>query len=129
LFRFPSGEHRHTPRTRRYIGRFVCILSLCVSGLVGGTAEAAPKKLSFVVAPGAPAFLINLAKKRTFAPCKTPPPKMLCIPGGIYVRGSQRNAQHANWKMRAESPRHYVILDTYYIDKYEVTHADFQKCL
>jgi formylglycine-generating enzyme required for sulfatase activity len=97
--------------------------------LVGGTAEAAPKKLSFVVAPGAPAFLINLAKKRTFAPCKTPPPKMLCIPGGIYVRGSQRNAQHANWKMRAESPRHYVILDTYYIDKYEVTHADFQKCL
>lgn len=82
-----------------------------------------------VIAPGAPAFLVKMAKKRTFAPCQTPPKGMRCIPGGIYIRGSQKNAQHPKWQMRSESPRHYVILDTFYIDIYEVTHGDFKKCL
>lgn len=78
----------------------------------------------------APDWVVDLAKQRKFRPCVSPLPQgMVCIPGGIYVRGSNRNSQHYGIKMRAESPRHYVILDTFYVDRYEVTHAQYRACL
>lgn len=79
---------------------------------------------------GPPAWLVKQAKSMKFKACAKPLPQgMVCVPGGIYVRGSFRNAQHWWWRMRAESPRHYVILNTFYIDKFEVTQAQYRACL
>ena len=70
------------------------------------------------------------ANKRTFKPCSKDAPKdMVCIPGGQYIRGSNRNAQHKKWQMRAESPRHAVTLNTFYVDKYEVTNEQYIQCM
>lgn len=102
----------------------VLVVSLWTAGSVGAQSPTSHAQ------DGPPAWLVALAKKRTFKPCaKKLPKNMVCIPGGMYVRGSQRNAQHGWWRMRAESPRHYVILDTFYIDKYEVTHARYRACV
>lgn len=106
----------------------IALLCLLMVGLPSTVSWAAPQPAGD--SSGPPAWIVRLAKKRTFKPCVKPAPKgMVCIPGGIYVRGSNRNTQHWWWKMRAESPRHYVILDTFYIDKYEVTHKQYRACL
>ncbi|MCB9638960.1 MAG: formylglycine-generating enzyme family protein [Myxococcales bacterium] len=71
----------------------------------------------------------TLTKAGPFLPCKTAPKGMLCIPGGVYIQGSNRNAHHPNVRMRAEAPRHRVTLQTFYIDKTEVTNEDYLKCM
>lgn len=47
---------------------------------------------------------------------------MSCIHSGEFIRGS--NVYEAN-----EKPEAKIYLDTFYIDQYEVTNEDFQKCL
>lgn len=47
---------------------------------------------------------------------------MSCIPSGEFIRGS--NVYESN-----EKPESRIYLDSYYIDLYEVTNEDFQKCL
>ncbi len=71
----------------------------------------------------------TLTEKGPFAACQAPSAGMLCIPGGAYIQGSDRNAQHNDARLRAESPRHRVILQTFYIDKTEVTNQDYLKCM
>lgn len=125
---------RSYPTAKRSLSRaLACAILLSASAsfmMMPQSGRAAKSKTHpFVIAKGAPAFLIAKAAQHTFKPCKKPPKGMRCIPGGIYIRGSNRNANHPILGMRAESPRHYVILDTYYIDIYEVTHAKFARCV
>lgn len=76
-----------------------------------------------------PLWIQNMANQRKFEPCRSAPERMVCIPGGIYVRGSEQYAQDNKEYRRAESPRNYVILDTYYVDQYEVTNAQYRACM
>lgn len=57
----------------------------------------------------------------THAPCEAPPVGMACVPGGPAVLG-------ADDKTDAERPRHTAELPTYYLDRTEVTNADYERC-
>ncbi len=122
----PPSKTQPPPRTSaRYPLPLVAFLrspiqtvasALCVLLLVGGTlAIANPPE--------------TLTEKGPFHPCQQPPNGMLCIPGGAYIQGSNRNAHHNDARLRAESPRHRVILQTFYVDKTEVTNQDYLKCM
>jgi len=56
-----------------------------------------------------------------FASCQDPPRGMVCVPGGSAIIG-------ANDQTAVEKPRHEVQLSTFYIDKHEVTNAEYKKC-
>jgi iron(II)-dependent oxidoreductase len=49
-------------------------------------------------------------------------PGMVYVPAGEFVMGS-------DWGEPDEIPRHVVALDAFYIDTYEVTNADYQRCV
>ena len=58
-------------------------------------------------------------------PSDTPAPKgMVLIPAGEYQMGGSRNAMPGNHE---QPPVHTVAVDAFFIDKYEVTNAQFQK--
>ena len=49
-------------------------------------------------------------------------PGMVFVPDGEFVMGSE-------WGEWDEEPRHVVRLDAFYIDKYEVTNEEYQRCI
>lgn len=78
--------------------------------------------------------------------CPPGPPGMVCIPGGksIIGRKAERpgeakagarwvseawDGETSNVMMGNETPEHLVELDTFYIDRNEVTNAEFDKCV
>jgi formylglycine-generating enzyme required for sulfatase activity/ribosomal protein L40E len=78
------------------------------------------------------------------SPYDPPPPpasidttEEVFIPAGEFSMGSSdeflaylatmTGASRSNWEH--ESPQHSVVLDAYYIDKYEVTNARYQRCV
>lgn len=50
---------------------------------------------------------------------------MVFVPVGDFIMGTQRDAEAS----QDEKPAHNVYLDGYWIDKYEVTNAMYQKCV
>jgi sulfatase modifying factor 1 len=54
-------------------------------------------------------------------PCGTPPPGMSCIPGGWFFRGTEDGPADTQ-------PRERVWLETFYVDKTEVTVEAFRAC-
>jgi formylglycine-generating enzyme required for sulfatase activity len=70
----------------------------------------------------------------------TPPPGMVLIPSGPFQMGSQDPQTilaeckkylpdcSIDW-FEGESPAHFVTLNAFWIDKYEVTNADYAKCV
>ncbi len=78
--------------------------------------------------------------------CQTAPAGMVCIPGGKSYIGrkalkpeemkagavkkySEWNSQHSNYLMGNDVPEYAVEVSTYYLDRNEVTNADYQKCI
>lgn len=55
-------------------------------------------------------------------PCAAAPSKMSCIPGGPFVRGSDDGPENTR-------PRSTVWVQTFYMDQYEVTYAEYQACM
>ena len=53
-----------------------------------------------------------------FSQDSTPPDGMVYVPAGEFVMGSDDGPPH-------EAPAHKAFLDAFYIDKYEVTNADY----
>jgi len=49
--------------------------------------------------------------------------EMVYVPAGNFLMGNDRNDAYSH-----ESPLHKVYLDAYWIDKYEVTNAQYRKC-
>ena len=56
-----------------------------------------------------------------WAACEAAPAGMVCIPGGTAVIGS--NDHEAR-----EKPEHTVEVSTFYLDRYEVTNAEYEAC-
>lgn len=55
---------------------------------------------------------------------------MIFIPAGEFVMGNDDTVTYGEYgPQKDESPAHTVYLDAFYIDKYEVTNADFKKFL
>ncbi len=55
-------------------------------------------------------------------PCAAPPAGMACIPGGFFLRGSDRGPRHAR-------PQARIWLQTFYMDQTEVTVAAYRVCV
>lgn len=55
-------------------------------------------------------------------PCEDPPPGMACILGGPFFRGSDDGPKDTR-------PKSIVFVQTFYMDKYEVTVAEYQACV
>ena len=55
-------------------------------------------------------------------PCETNPERMACIPGGAFIRGSNDGPPHAR-------PESTVWVQTFYMDIYEVTYEEYQRCM
>jgi formylglycine-generating enzyme required for sulfatase activity len=60
------------------------------------------------------------------APCQKAPKGMACIPGGISYVGAHPQDQSAS---KHERPQRKVFIQTFYIDKYEVTNKDYRECV
>jgi len=71
-----------------------------------------------------PAARLELAHKEPAQASKGPieEPGMVYVPAGEFVMGSE-------WGEPDELPRHAVDLDAFYIDTYEVTNAEYQRCI
>lgn len=55
-------------------------------------------------------------------PCEPPPEGMACVAGGPFVRGSDDGPADAR-------PASRVFVQTFYMDRYEVTNAEYQACV
>ncbi len=55
-----------------------------------------------------------------WAKCEAPPSGMACVPGGNAVVGSAATP--------LEGPQHTVEISTFYVDKHEVTNAEYEAC-
>ena len=58
----------------------------------------------------------------SFAPCEDIAPSMGCIPGGPFLRGENGGPHDVR-------PQATIILDTFYMDKHEVTVAEYEACV
>jgi len=59
--------------------------------------------------------------KPTAVPCEEAPERMSCIPGGEFIRGTDDGPKNAR-------PAERVWLQTFYMDKYEVTYSEYRAC-
>jgi formylglycine-generating enzyme required for sulfatase activity len=62
------------------------------------------------------------AKNPEHKECGHPPEGMACIPGGVFLRGSDKGPRNTR-------PQQSIWLQTFYMDKYEVTVESYQACV
>lgn len=62
---------------------------------------------------------------------QVPPADMKCIPGGKFIRGSNRTTvdEDSGRKVRDESPEAQVEVSTFFMDTNEVTYSQYQECV
>lgn len=69
------------------------------------------------------------------APCGQPPDGMSCVPGGWYLRGVEEPLHACDQSEQPESgdigahPAARVWVDTFYLDRTEVTYEAYQRCV
>ncbi len=63
-------------------------------------------------------------------PSLTVPADMKCIPGGPFIRGSDRESieEDTKEKVRDEAPQSTVIVDVFFMDTNETTYSEYQEC-
>lgn len=77
----------------------------------------------------------HLPNGEAILPCEEPPPGMVCIPGGPFVRGADDDEHRCdqpsyNKKGQANTgPQAEVWLQTFYMDRTEVTVEAFKACI
>jgi len=90
--------------------------SVAIDLLDTATADALLEATAAVEKAGAKAVL-----SFAFAPCVPAPKNMVCIPGGPALVGYDDG-------LPEEAPQRELILSTYYVDRYEVTNAEYDAC-
>jgi sulfatase modifying factor 1 len=78
-------------------------------------------ELAAIAEVAAKAGATELVLAADHAPCVTPPAGMSCVPGGFAIVGSDTDDA-------VEKPRRELELSTYYIDRHEITIADYDAC-
>ena len=66
-----------------------------------------------------PISILKAQSKQELKNYKIPPNEMILVPGGEFIMGNDGNFDH--------SPAHTVYLDSFYMDKYEVTNAQYKE--
>jgi formylglycine-generating enzyme len=72
-------------------------------------------------AVAAPPAALRAPDGTEILPCEAPPPGMACIDGGPFIRGSDDGPSNTR-------PAETVWLQTFYMDLYEVTYAEYKAC-
>jgi len=83
---------------------------------------ATPTAAVSVAAPTATASTPAAAPPAEPSECATPPRGMVCIPAGGAVMGADDQG-------RLQRPRHAVQISTFYIDRFETTNRDYDRCV
>ncbi len=62
--------------------------------------------------------------------CDAPtPPSLTCIPASLFVRGSPSSSDSAQMFPANEQPQQEIFIDSFFIDKLEVTVAQYKACV
>ena len=107
------------------------VVMLCLTATLGAAAldaqaqagAATPQPEAAPSSPEAPASATGAPAARPVAlPClKVGALELGCVPGGPFLRGRRRGPRNAR-------PQETVWLQTFYMDRYEVTFAQYQRC-
>jgi len=86
--------------------------------------DAVARQLASQLVAFDPAARLELAHAEPAQPAPGPVeiPDMVYVPEGEFVMGSE-------WGEWDEEPRHIVELNAFYIDKYETTNEEYQRCI
>lgn len=86
-----------------------------------------------IVLAGCQVFGDDLRDEDGFLKCRklSVPGDMKCIPGGPFIRGSNRWTVDEDSKQRRqdEAPEVRVTISTFFMDTYEVTASDYDECV
>ena len=104
----------------RQVDRAIRMLASAVLGLLlarpdPAVARARPR-------PAGPATMQPFPGAPDVIPCDSSPPRMNCIPGGPFRRGTDEGPAPAR-------PASVVFVQTFHMDRFEVTVADFRACI
>lgn len=113
-------DEKRPMKTTRFVAFFIIILNLLHICLI--YAEETPERYSKL-----PSGFIPLTDKEDPASglplvirCERDGSEMALVPAGEFIMGS-------NELGNSEAPQHTVSLDAYYIDRYEITNAQFKR--
>ncbi len=77
--------------------------------------------------------LVSCRERSPYLDCRElkVPEGMKCIPGGFFIRGSNRTTvdEDSHRKVQDESPEMRIELSTFFMDTYEVTYSEYQECV
>ncbi len=108
----PSPSETKAPASVAVVGRDAATMPSDTPAATITAAPAAADRAAPLVAPDG----------STMLPCAQAPSRMSCIPGGPFMRGSDDGPDNTR-------PRATIWLQTFYMDQYEVTYADYQACM
>ena len=125
--------------TRTFIG-LIITSTLCFAGISWAQDTTPPlpnPTIGDTDLPKTDTSITTLPNGTPIAPCIAPIEGMSCIPGGKFLRGSNDDKHNLTCKQPSNNDHHVsntypqaeIWLQTYYMDKTEVTNAAYKACV
>ncbi len=125
--------------TRTFIG-LIITSTLCFAGISWAQDTTPPlpnPTIGDTDLPKTDTSITTLPNGTPIAPCIAPIDGMSCIPGGKFLRGSNDDKHNLTCKQPSNNDHHVsntypqaeIWLQTYYMDKTEVTNAAYKACV